>query len=62
MEINSDVEVSEIDQATLRKEATRDNNKENQKELYLEHLKMITSEAIKSHETEIHQLTSDIKA
>ena len=61
MEINSDVETNEIDQATLLKMTTSDNKETDRKELYLEHLRMITSEAIKSQETEIHQLSSDIK-
>jgi len=61
MEINGDVETNEIDQATLLKMATSDNKKADRKELYLEHLRMITSEAIKSQETEIQQLSSDIK-
>ena len=61
MEISGDVETNEIDQATLLKMATSNNSKEDRKDLYLEHLRMITSEAIKSQETEIHQLSSDIK-
>ena len=61
MEINSNVEINEIDQTTLLKIATSDKNKEARKELYLEHLGMITSEAIKSRETEIQELSSDIK-
>jgi len=61
MEISGDVETNEVDQATLLKMATSNNIKEDRKDLYLEHLRMITSEAIKSQETEIHQLSSDIK-
>ncbi|WP_316355766.1 hypothetical protein [Candidatus Neptunichlamydia sp. REUL1] len=61
MEINGDVETNEIDQATLLKMATSDNKEADRKELYLEHLRVITTQAIKSQEKEFSQLSSDIK-
>jgi|ETNmetMinimDraft_24_1059892.scaffolds.fasta_scaffold82206_1 hypothetical protein len=61
MEINGDVETNEIDQATLLKMATSDNKEADRKELYLEHLRMITAQAIESQEKEFSQLSSDIK-
>jgi len=61
MEINGDVETNEIDQATLLKMATNDNKEADRKELYLEHLRMITAQAIESQEKEFSQLSSDIK-
>lgn len=61
MEINGDVETNEIDQATLLKMATSNNSEADRKELYLEHLRMITAQAIESQEKEFGQLSSDIK-
>lgn len=61
MEINGDIETNEIDQATLLKMTTGNNKEADRKELYLEHLRMITAKAIESQETEIHKLSSDIK-
>ncbi len=60
MEINSNVEINEIDQATLLKMTISDKDEEDRKKLYLEHLRMITSEAIKSQEIEIQKFFSDI--
>ncbi len=62
MEINDDVETSEIDQTTLLKIATSNNNEADQKELYLEHLRIITAKVIESQEKEFSQLSSEIKA
>ena len=62
MEISGDVETNEIDQATLREIATSNNSKADRKELYLEHLRMITARAIESQEKEFGQLSSEIKA
>lgn len=61
MEINGDVETNEIDQATLLKMATSNNSEKDRKELYLEHLRMITARVIESQEKEFSQLSSDIK-
>ncbi len=61
MEINGDVETNEIDQATLLKMTTSNNSEADRKELYLEHLRMITAQAIESQEKEFSQLSSDIK-
>ena len=61
MEINGDVETNEIDQATLLKMATSNNSEKDRKELYLEHLRMITARVIESQEKEFNQLSSDIK-
>ena len=61
MEINGDVETNEIDQATLLKMTTSNNSEADRKELYLEHLRMITAQVIESQEKEFNQLSSDIK-
>jgi len=61
MEISGDVETNEIDQATLLKMATSNNSEADRKELYLEHLRMITAKVIESQEKEFNQLSSDIK-
>ncbi|MCB1110120.1 MAG: hypothetical protein KDK64_04010 [Chlamydiia bacterium] len=64
MEINGETEINEIDPTTLLRATTRDNNEEDRKELYLEHLRMITADAIKAFEVETSQqnLSADLKA
>ena len=58
MEINPDTEIGEIDQAALLRMATRESNKDDKKEAYLEHLRMMTAEAIKASEIEQGTLDS----